>query len=238
VAQFRWQKPAYGSEVVAIAQIRWHRTPKLATRRATEAHTLHNVHYRRVTRTLRRSRAADQLTRAIPSLKPRTFKSPSEPAAIRISFLQALAADCPGRRIRRDGAHADTRLFPHKTACLRHGYWLYGQGNGQRLDLATLPEVTAAQRHLDQLAKCHGPTAAMHAYEIASGYLQQAWRIDHHPHWYPAMVERWQQRVRTTGALPARSTWQLPGWAVHPECTALAAVFASPYWSALAIPRV
>jgi hypothetical protein len=42
--------------------------------------------------------------------------------------------------------------------------------------------------------------------------------------------------VRTSGAIPACTTWQLPGWAVHPECSALAAVFASPDWAALAIP--
>jgi len=180
--------------------------------------------------------AADQLIRAIPSLTPRTFMSPGAPAAIRISFLQALAADCPGCRTRRHGAYADTRLFPHKTACLRHGYWPYGQGDGQRVDLAALPEVAAAQRRLNQIAKRLGPTAAMRAYQTASGYLQYAWRIDYHPHWHPELVDRWQQRVRTAGVLPSRSTWQLPGWAVHPECTALAAVFASPHWAALAVP--
>jgi TniQ len=177
-----------------------------------------------------------QLSRAIPSLKPRTFRAPGESPAIRISFLRTLAADCPGCRIRRDGAHADTRVFPHKTACLRHGYWLYGQGGRQRVDLAALPEVAAAQRHLDKIAARRGPTAAMRAYDIASGYLQHSWRIDYHPYWYPALMDRWQQRVRTADALPGRSTWQLPGWAVHPECTALAAVFASPFWAALAIP--
>ena len=76
----------------------------------------------------------------------------------------------------------------------------------------------------------------LRAYEIASGYLQHSWRIDYHPHWYPTLVDRWQERVRTAGALPTHSTWQLPGWAVHPECTALAAVFASPHWTALAVP--
>jgi hypothetical protein len=42
--------------------------------------------------------------------------------------------------------------------------------------------------------------------------------------------------VRAAGVFAAQATWQLPGWAVHPECTALAAVFASPYWAALAVP--
>jgi hypothetical protein len=50
------------------------------------------------------------------------------------------------------------------------------------------------------------------------------------------LLDRWQQRVRNAGALPARRTWQFPGWAVHPECTALAAMFASPHWAALAVP--
>jgi hypothetical protein len=178
----------------------------------------------------------DHLIKAIPSLTPRTFRSPGEPPAIRISFLQTLAADCPRCRIRRGGAHTDTRVFPHKTACLRHGYWLYGQGSGQRLNLAALPEVAAAQQRLDKIATRCGPTGAMRAYEIASGYLQRSWRIDYHPYWYPALMERWQQRVRAAGALPAQSTWQFPGWVVHPECTALAAAFASPHWAAFALP--
>jgi hypothetical protein len=76
----------------------------------------------------------------------------------------------------------------------------------------------------------------MRAYKTASDYLQCSWRLDYHPYWYPELVERWQRRIRATGAVPASSTWQLPGWAVHPECTALAAVFASPYWAALAVP--
>jgi hypothetical protein len=138
--------------------------------------------------------------------------------------------------LRRDGAHADTRLLTHKTACLRHGYWLFGQGGGQRLNLAAIPEVAAAQRRLERVASRRGPTAAMGAYEIASGYLQYSWRIDSHPLWYPDLLERWHRRVRTAGAMPASTTWQLPGWAVHPECSALAAVFASPRWAALAIP--
>lgn len=177
-----------------------------------------------------------QLIRAIPSLTPKTFRSPGEPPAIRLSLLRTLTADCPGCRIRRDGAYVDTRVFPHKTACLRHGYWLYGQGGGQLLDLIAFPEVATAQRRLDKIAAHRGPTAAMRAYDIASGYLQHSWRIDHHPYWYPVLVDRWQQRVRTAGTVPAQNAWQLPGWAVHPECTALAAVFASPQWAALAVP--
>lgn len=45
--------------------------------------------------------ADDHLIKAIPSLTPRTFRSPGEQAAIRISFLRTLTADCPGCRIRR-----------------------------------------------------------------------------------------------------------------------------------------
>lgn len=37
-------------------------------------------------------------------------------------------------------------------------------------------------------------------------------------------------------AVPPEATWQFPAWAIHPECTALAAMFASAYWAALAIP--
>jgi hypothetical protein len=178
----------------------------------------------------------EQLIRAVPSLTPRAISPPGESPAVRLSFVKTLATDCPGCRQRRDGAHADARLLTHKTACLRHGYWLYGQGGGQPLSLAAIPEVAAAQRRLDRIASRCGPTAAMRAYEIAGGYLQYSWRSDYHPLWYPALLERWQQRVRSTAASPAQSTWQFPGWAVHPECTAIAAVFASPYWAALALP--
>lgn len=178
----------------------------------------------------------EQLIRAIPSLAPRLIFPPGEPPAIRLSFVKTLAADCPGCRLRRDGAHADTRLLTHKTACLRHGYWLLGQGGGQRLNLAAIPEVAAAQRRLERVASRRGPTGAMRAYEIASGYLQYSWRIDSHPYWYPELVERWHRRVCAAGAIPARTTWQLPGWAIHPECTAIATVFASPHWAELAVP--
>jgi hypothetical protein len=178
----------------------------------------------------------DRLIRAIPSLTPKTFKATGEPPAIRVSFLKEPTVDCPGCRLRRGGAYLDTRLFPHKTACLRHGYWLYGQGSGHPLDFALLPEVVAAQRHLNRLASRLGASAVMHAYRIAVGYLGHAWRIDYHPPWYPSMIARWQQRTRTGGVLPASDTWQLPDWAMHPECTALAGLFASPYWARLALP--
>jgi TniQ len=179
---------------------------------------------------------AEQLITAIPSLAPRTISPPGEPPAIRLSFVKTSATDCPGCRQRRDGTHADTRLLSHQTACLRHGYWLFGEGRGQRLDLITRPSVATAQRRLERIASRRGPHATMQAYEIASEYLQRSWRIDHHPHWYPVLLDRWQQRLRAAGAFTAQATWQLPAWAVHPECTALAAVFASPYWAALAVP--
>jgi len=179
---------------------------------------------------------AEQLIRAIPSLAPRPKSPPGESPRIRLSFVKTLANDCPGCRQRRDGAHADARLLTHKTACLRHGYWLFGQGGGQPLNMAAIPEVAAAQRRLDRIATRRGPTAAMRAYEIASGYLQYSWRSDHHPLWYPTLIERWQQRIRSVGASPAQITWQFPGWAVHPECTAIAAMFASPHWATLALP--
>jgi hypothetical protein len=178
----------------------------------------------------------EQLVRAVPSLAPRVISPLGEPPAIRLSFVKTLATDCPGCRQRRDGAHADTRLVSHKTACLRHGYWLFGQGGGERLNVAAIPEVAAAQRRLDRTASRRGPTAAMRAYEIASGYLQHSWRTDQHPSWYPALIGRWQQRIRSAGACPAQTTWQFPGWAMHPECTALASVFASPHWAAMAVP--
>lgn len=178
----------------------------------------------------------DLLIKAIPSLAPRASATPGEPPKIRLSFMRTPAADCPGCRLRRGGAYADTRVFSHKTACLRHGYWLYGRGRGERLNLLTLPEVAAAQRRLERIASRRGPSAAMRAFELASWYLEHAWRIDYHPHWYPVLLERWQGRVRTAGATEASTTWQLPTWATHPECVALAAVFASPQWAEVAVP--
>jgi hypothetical protein len=178
----------------------------------------------------------EQLIKAIPSLIPREISPLGEAPAIRLSFTKTLATDCPGCRQRRDGAYADTRLLSHKTACLRHGYWLFGQGGGQRLNLTAIPEVAAAQHRLDRITSHHGPTAAMRAYEIASGYLQSSWRSDYHPYWFPSLVDRWEQRVLNAGGVPARATWQLPGWTVHSECSALAAVFASPYWAEVAVP--
>jgi hypothetical protein len=177
----------------------------------------------------------DLLVKAVPSLAPRTY-GPDESPTVRLSFLKSSAAECPGCRLRRDGAHADTRVFEHKTACLRHGYWLYGRGGGQRLNLLALPEVAAAQRRLERIASRRGPSAAMRSFELASWYLEHAWRIDYHPHWYPVLLERWQGRVSAAGATVASTTWQLPTWATHPECVALAAVFASPHWAATAIP--
>lgn len=76
----------------------------------------------------------------------------------------------------------------------------------------------------------------MRAFELASWYLEHAWRIDYHPHWYQVLLERWQDRVRAAGATLASTTWQMPTWAAHPECVALAAVFASPHWAEAAIP--
>jgi hypothetical protein len=176
-----------------------------------------------------------RLIRAVPSLVPRTYLL-GDPPAVRLSFLKAPIVECPACRLRRGGAHTDTRVFSHKTACLRHGYWLYGQGRGQRLNLLALPEVVTAQRRLERIVSRRGSNAAMQAFELAGWYLRHAWRIDYHPHWYPALIERWQDRVRAAGVTVASTAWQLPTWATHPECVALAAVFASPYWAEVAVP--
>jgi hypothetical protein len=179
---------------------------------------------------------ADRLVRAIPSLEPVRFGQPGEPA-VRVSALREPAADCPGCLRRRGGAHLDVRLFPHKTLCLRHGYWLFGHGRGRRLDLTQLPQVAAAQRRLNRAARRRGPAAVMHAYRLADSYLRVSWRTDFHPAWYPALVSRWEQRARAgdPSAAPG-AAWQLPQWALHPECTALGLLFASPYWAELAVP--
>lgn len=155
------------------------------------------------------------LIKAIPSLAPRS-QTQGEPPAIRLSFVKSLVADCPGCRLRRGGAYADTRGLGHKAACLRHGYWLYGQGQAQRLGLAELPEVAAAQRRLERIAARRGPTSVMRTFELATWYLEHAWRIDYHPHWYTDLLERWQRRVSTAGATAASTTWQMPAWAHAP----------------------
>jgi hypothetical protein len=181
---------------------------------------------------------AGNLIRAVPSLAPRTFSAPGEPPAVRAAALRAATVDCPGCRLRRGGASLDTRLFPHKTACLRHGYWLYGQTAGQRPDPPAWPAVAAAQKRLERLVCERGAAAAMHAYRIAGGYLGDTWRTGFHPWWYAEVVGRWHDRARPGVPPAAATTAQLPDWAAHPECTALAVVFASPYWARRAVPSV
>jgi TniQ len=141
---------------------------------------------------------ADRLIRTIPSLAPATFARPGEPPALRVASLNEQVVDCPQCCLRRDSAFIDTRLFPLKMTCLRHGYWLFGDGAGRPLDHAVLPEITTAQKRLNRLAARRGTAAAVHAYGIAHSWL--------------------------------------PTWAIHPECTALAVMFASPHWAELAVP--
>jgi hypothetical protein len=181
---------------------------------------------------------AGNLILAVPSLAPKTFSAPGEPPAVRAAALRAATVDCPGCRLRRGGASLDTRLFPHKTACLRHGYWLYGQTAGQRPDPPAWSAVAAAQKRLERLVCERGAAAAMHAYRIAGGYLGDTWRTGFHPWWYAEVVGRWHDRARPGVPPAAATTAQLPDWAAHPECTALAVVFASPYWARRAVPSV
>ena len=97
-----------------------------------------------------------------------------------------------------------------------------------------LPEVVAAQKRLARLAARRGTVAAVHAYGIARTYLQDELSAGVPAYWYSRLGERWHQRA---AAVPweRRSSW-LPSWAIHPECTALAVIFASPYWAELAVP--
>jgi hypothetical protein len=176
----------------------------------------------------------DRLIRAIPSLAPATFVSPSEPPALRVASLRERMSDCPQCRMRRDGAFLDTRLFPLKMACLRHGYWLYGEGSGWRLPPAVFPEIAAAQKRLTRLAARRGTAAATRAYELARRYFQDEWRARVKAYWYTGLNSRWHQRAGTAPA--GQTTPWLPSWALHPECVALATIFASPYWAALAVP--
>jgi len=176
----------------------------------------------------------DRLIRAIPSLAPATFVSPGEAPALRVASLRERMSDCPQCRLRRDGAFLDTRLFPLKMACLRHGYWLYRDGAGRRLPSAVFPEIAAAQKRLTRLAARRGTDAAVRAYELARRYFQDEWCAGVQSYWYTGLAERWYQRSEASP--PAQRTSWLPSWALHPECTALAAIFASPYWTALAVP--
>jgi TniQ len=177
---------------------------------------------------------AGHLVRAIPSLAPAPYARPGEPPTLRVASLNEQVIDCPQCRLRRDGAFLDTRLFPLKMACLRHGYWLFGDGAGAPLDRAVLSVVTVAQKRLNRLAARRGTAAAVHAYGIAHRYLRDEWNAGVRALWYTRLVERWYQRAEAVR--PAKRTSWLPSWAIHPECSALAVMFASPYWAELAVP--
>lgn len=176
---------------------------------------------------------ADRLVRAVPSLAPVTFTQTGEPPALRVASLREPLLGCPDCRLRRGGAFLDTRLFPLRMACLRHGYWLYGDGAGSRLQPTITPEIARAQKHLARIAARHGTKAAVRAYDIALYYLRQDMRTAGSPIWHFPLTERWYQRA---GPAASAATSRLPSWAVHPECAALAAMFASPYWAELAVP--
>lgn len=175
-----------------------------------------------------------RLIQAIPSLAPATFVSLDEPPALRVASLRDQMSDCPQCRLRRDGAFLDTRLFPLEMACIRHGYWLYRDGSGQLLPYTVLPEIAAAQKRLNRLAARRGTAVAVQAYAIARRYLQDEWRAGVRALWYTRLAERWYQRAEADPS--AQKTSWLPSWAVHPECTALAVLFASPSWAELAVP--
>lgn len=176
----------------------------------------------------------DRLIKAIPSLAPATFVSPDEPPALRVASLRDQMSDCPQCRLRRDGAFLDTRLFPLEMTCLRHGCWLYGDGSGRLLPDAVFPEIAAAQKRLNRLAARRGTTVAVHAHNVARRYLEDEWNAGLRSLWYTKLAERWYQRAETASSTQ-RTSW-LPSWAIHPECTALAVIFASPYWAELAVP--
>jgi hypothetical protein len=176
---------------------------------------------------------ADRLIRAVPSLAPATFADPGEPSALRVASLREQALDCPQCLLRREGAFLDTRLFPLKMACVPHGYWLYRDGAGTRLPATVVPEISRAERRLARAAARHGTDAAVRAYDIARRYLREDWRTGGRPVWYDRLADRWYQRADEAASSQSSA---LPWWAVHPECAALAAMFASPYWAGLAVP--
>ena len=125
-------------------------------------------------------------------------------------------------------------------ACLRHGYWLHREGAWDRLNPAILPEISRAQRSLQRAAKRSSTRTVVRAYGIARAFLCDLSRSSTYPVWRREMFERWHKREK---ALPSPSAHEpssensrLPGWALHPECAALAAVLASPYWAERAVP--
>jgi hypothetical protein len=177
---------------------------------------------------------ADRLIRAIPSLAPATSADPGEPPTLRVASLREEALDCPQCRLRREGAFLDTRLFPLKMACVPHGYWLCRGGAGTRLPATIIPEISRAQRRLVRVAARYGTDAAVRAYDIARRYLWEDWRTGGvRPVWYDFLADRWYQRADEAASSQSSA---LPWWAVHPECAALATMFASPYWAKLAVP--
>lgn len=114
----------------------------------------------------------DLLIKAIPSLAPRTRSPSGEPPAIRLSFAKARAADCPGCRLRRT-ALMPTRVCsqPRQRVCATNT-----SSTARRRaagEPAAFPEVAGAQRRLDRITPRRGPSAAMRAYEVASGYRQR-----------------------------------------------------------------
>jgi hypothetical protein len=187
-----------------------------------------------------------RLMRAIPSLTPTGSAETGEPPAIRASSLRYGLTDglidCPECVLRRDGAFLDTRLFPLQMACLRHGYWLHREGAGDRLNPAILPEIETAQRRLLRAARRSSTKTVVRAYGIARTSLCDRSRPLTSPAWRYEMMQRWRKRAE---AMPSPSApkslsenpWP-PGWAMHPECAALAAVLASPYWAERAVPTL
>jgi hypothetical protein len=176
---------------------------------------------------------SERLIRAVPSLTPTTFTQLGEPPALRVATLREQMLDCPQCLLRRDGAFIDTRLFPLRMACLQHGYWLHMDSAGSRLPPVIVPEIAKAQKRLARLARRHGVDAAARAYDLARHYLREDWRKGGSPFWESALANRWYQRAE---AVASTTTSWLPSWAVHPECAALAVVFASPYWAQRAVP--
>jgi hypothetical protein len=176
---------------------------------------------------------ADRLLRAIPSLTPVTFTRPGEPPALRVASLHDRMLDCPQCRLRRGGAFLDTRLFPLKMACLRHGYWLYRDGSGRRLPAAVFPEIAAAQKRLTRLVARRGADAAMRAYGLARRYFQDEWC------WRAVVLVQHAGRALVPALGDGPASRKNPLAAVldtSPGVRPLAAIFASPFWAALAVP--
>lgn len=109
------------------------------------------------------------------------------------------------------------RARPHEHLCHRHQRWFRNTG----IHLADAPEILAAQRRLDNLARRHDDTAVAQALKDAHR-VTAAWLVKA---WHPALHLGWDHRINTLlGPPPHPPGAQASTLAatVHPEVVAIA----------------